>query len=499
MEREHALLREAHRREARHSLLAYAQWIVPFYRIGPPHKRMAEVLERLEFGESQGAFIIAPPRHGKSLLCSVIYPAWHMGRHPTNEVIATSYGGELASGFGARLRNIMATPQHQAVFGEEATLALDARARDRWLTRSGGVYRAAGVGAGITGFGAHLLTLDDPVKSREEADSPTIQNRNIEWWRNDARSRLMKGGRILVVMTRWHERDLGGYLLDEMAQGGDQFEVLHMPAIDADGNALWADEYPVEALEKTRRAVGPRAWQALYQGSPTPDEGAYFKAEWLKGWTDTPNIQTLRMYGASDYAVTDGDGDYTVHIVVGVDPAANIYVLDLWREQATPDVWVEAMLDRMHKWQTLVWAEESGQIIKALGPYIDKRQGERKVWGAREQYPSVADKPTRARSIQARMAMGKVMWPTQAPWWPAVRDELLRFPAGKNDDAVDALSLVGRMLAGLEGGRELVQGDIPASAVIRWSGQGEPPPGQRAATYADLIRERKRLKRRGRR
>ena len=333
-------LRERNRRLARDDLIVYAQRVMPFYRVSWHHRQIAECLMMVERGEIDRLMVHAPPRHGKSLLVSVLFCGWYMGRNPSNEIIAASYGTELVAGFGTRLRNMMAGPEQVEIFGKGSRLSTDTRARDRWLTASGGVYRAAGVGAGITGFGAHLIVIDDPVKSREEAESPGMREKVWDWYQNDLYTRRMKGGAIVIIQTRWHEDDLSGRLLVEMERGGDQWHHLHLPAINDEGEALWPDEYPVEDLERTRLVVGPRAWQALYQGDPTPEDGNYFEADWLREYHRLPDISRMRIYGASDYAVTEDDGDYTVHVVIGVDENAVIYVLDMWRKQTASNVWV---------------------------------------------------------------------------------------------------------------------------------------------------------------
>ena len=188
----------------------------------------------------------------------------------------------------------------------------------------------------------------------------------------------------------------------------------------------------------------PRHWAALYQQRPAPDEGNYYKREWWRYYDEKP--KHLRIYGASDYAVTDGGGDYTVHIVIGVDPNDNIYVLDLWRGQTASDVWIKSWLDLVKIHKPLLWVEEQGQIVKSIGPFLEKRMREERTYCRREQVASAADKPTRSRSIQARTSMGKVYLPSKAPWLAEFQSELLTFPAGKHDDQVDAFGLIGRML-----------------------------------------------------
>jgi predicted phage terminase large subunit-like protein len=184
-----------------------------------------------------------------------------------------------------------------------------------------------------------------------------------------------------------------------------------------------------------------------------PDTGDYFKADWLKPYHDAPPRATLTIYGASDYAVTEDGGDYTVHVVVGVDPESRIYLLDVWRQQTSPDQWIEAFCDLALKWQPMQWAEEQGQIRASIGPFLDQRARERKAYVSREQFPTCGDKARRAQSIRGRMALDGLYVPERAPWYANFRAELLSFPVGKHDDQVDALGLIGQLLDKMVVGR----------------------------------------------
>ena len=223
---------------ARSGLIDYTVRTFPDYDDAAHLREMSTHLEMIERGDIDRLLVIEPPRHGKSLLVSQRFPAWYMGRNPTDQIIHCSYGGELVSGFGRRLRNLMLSDEHTRVF-PECHLATDSKAANLWHTSQDGVYVAAGVGGPITGRGAHLLLIDDPVKSREEAESETMRNRAWDWYQNDAYTRLMPGGRVVVVSTRWHEDDLVGRLLAEQQRGGDTWTILHHPAIREDGSALW--------------------------------------------------------------------------------------------------------------------------------------------------------------------------------------------------------------------------------------------------------------------
>src|SRR6516225_1071498 len=409
------------RRMARQSLIAFTRYTFPQYRPAPHHQRIAEALEAVERGEKKRLMIFMPPRHGKSELASRRFPAYFIGRNPDRSIIAASYNSDLASDFGREVRNIVGSKAYADLF--DVRLAEDSSARDRWHTRQGGMYAAAGVGTATTGRGAHVLLIDDPVKDRESADSEVVRERIWRWYTSTAYTRLesdidnsevldddwlwrdlqrdIEAGRatklegaIVLIQTRWHDDDLAGRLLLEQQRGGDQWEILELPAVREEGGtrlALWPGKYPLRRLDEIRLAIGPREWSALFQQKPAPDEGVYFKREWFN-WYDQPPLH-LTKYGASDYAVKGKSGDWTVHVVAGVDPEDNLYILDLWRKQTTSDVWVEAFLDLADQHKPMVWAEEDGQIIKSLGPFIDRRSQERRVYCYREQFVSVADKP----------------------------------------------------------------------------------------------------------
>ncbi|PPD07142.1 MAG: hypothetical protein CTY28_10190 [Hyphomicrobium sp.] len=440
------------RRVARRSLIDFTQYTLPSYQPAIHHKLIAEKLEAIERGEIDRLMINMPPRHGKSELGSRRFPAWFLGRNPSSTIMSASYNLDKAEEFGGEVRDIVRSAAYRNLF-PQVQLKEDTRAKGFWRTEQGGYYISAGVGTALTGRGTvgPIVLIDDPLKDRAEADSERHRENVKQWYSAVVLSRFPKA--VIVVQTRWHEDDLTGWLLSEQAKGGDQWDILELPAISPDGRALWPEFYPIDVLERLKRATIPRDWSALYQQRPAPDEGAYFKRDWFRWYDEKP--QQLRIYGASDYAVTEGDGDYTVHIVVGVDPEDNIYVLDLWRGQTTSDNWVQVWLDMVRAHKPMMWVEEQGQIIKSIGPFLERRMREERVYCRREQVSSASDKPTRSRSIQARAAMGKVYLPSKAPWLADFTSELLVFPAGKHDDQVDAFGLIGRMID------ELIPATIP--------------------------------------
>lgn len=435
------------RRNSRKNLIEFTEYTFPKYRAAQHHRLIAEHLEKVERGEIDRLMITMPPRHGKSELATRRFPAWYLGRNPEKNIISSSYNMELATDFGRDVRDIMREPEYMALY-PKLGLRADDKAAGRFSTPRGGKYIAAGVGTGVTGRGAHVFIVDDPLKDREEAESERRRDTVWNWYTSTAYTRLAKGGAIIVIQTRWHEDDLSGRLIEAEEQGKDKWVKLDLPALN-NGKALWPEEFPVSALERIRDNIGTKDWSALYQQKPAPEEGAMFKRDWFRYYTEAP--AELNIYAASDYAVTDSAGDYTVHIIVGVDPHDNIYVLDVWRAQASSDIWIESAIDLAALHKPLQWAEEGGVIVKAIGPALERRMTERRVYFARQAIPSIANKEARAQSISARYAMGKVYHPAGAPWLAEYERELLSFPYAKHDDQVDTIGLIGRLLTEIVG------------------------------------------------
>ena len=466
--RQDAALELYARRRARARLIDFTSFCMPAYKPSAHHRLIAQQLEAVAHGSVKRIILTMPPRHGKSELASRHLPAWYLGKWPSKQIICATYNAEYAVEFGRDVRRIVQSDEYGALY-PDVKLAEDSKAANRWQTKQGGSYLAAGIGTGITGRGAHLAIIDDPVKDRADADSKLFRDRAWDWYRSVFYTRLMPNASIVLILTRWHDDDLAGRLLQEANTGGEQWKILSMPALAQgndllerkEGEPLWPEWYPLETLENIRRTMGAREWSALFQQTPIQEEGAYFQKAWIEDnfynreqvYRDfATGSMPLHIYGASDYAVTDSGGDYTVHLVVGVDSSDTIYVLDMWRGQTESAAWVEEAIDLMDRWKPLRWGEEAGQINKSIGPYLAKRMAERRVYCARETFSSAVDKATRARAIQARMSMGKVKWPQSAAWMDAWLYEATRFPAGTNDDIVDAISIIGRMLESMYGG-----------------------------------------------
>ena len=392
-----------------------------------------------------------PPGSAKSTYGSILFPPYFMAKANGRSLLAASHTTELAEKWGRRVRNLIA--QYGPTLG--IRLSDDNHAAGRWELQSGGEYYAAGVGTGIAGFRADGAVIDDPIRSREDADSERVRDRIWDWYKSDLLTRLRPGGWVILIQTRWHEDDLAGRIITEAQSGGERWEIVSLPAEAEGGDALgrqpgewlWDDDYGYGSFLRHEKATQPpRNWSALYQQRPAPETGDYFKAEWLRSYASEPARETLNVYGASDYAVTSRGGDYTVHVVVGVDPENRMYLLDLWRGQTTSDVWIEAWCDLVRKWKPAFWAEEQGQIISGVGPFLHRRAIERQAYTVREKFASRGDKAVRAQSIRGRMAMLGLYVPQGASWLADLRSELLSFPAGGHDDQVDALGLVGQLL-----------------------------------------------------
>lgn len=435
------------RREARESLLAFTEYTKPDFQAGAHHAEIASALEAVERRECDRLIIEAPPRHTKSELASRRFPAWYLGRHPSSQLIAATYSGDFALDFGRDVRAIVQDERYSNLF-PDVQLAQDSKAANRWHTTDGGVSVYVGVGGPITGRGAHVALIDDPFKNREEADSEVRRETVWKWYTSTLRTRLMPGGAIILILTRWHEDDLAGRLLDKQGriEDGGQWRVVELQAIANENTdeeeALWPEWYPLEELKRIRNEIGPRDWSALYQQKPQPEEGTFFKRENFEFYDELP--KHLHIYGASDYAVTDGSGDYTEHGVFGIDALGDPYVIDWWRGQTAADEWIEAKLDLVDRHQPLIWGGEAGAIRKSVEPFLMRRMRERHSYCRIEWLASIHDKPTRARAIQAIASSRKIRLPNE-PWAHEIMRQCLQFPAGKFDDAVDVFSIFGRM------------------------------------------------------
>jgi predicted phage terminase large subunit-like protein len=424
---------------AHQDLACYGMALWPRFEMAHHHQQIISQLESVERGRESRVIICMPPRHGKSLITSTLFPAWYLGRHPDHHVIFATYGQELSDDFGRRVRNLLADSLHQAIF-RDCRLSEDSAAAHRFNTTRGGAFFAVGRGGPVTGRGAHLLIIDDPLKDYEEASSETIRRSLHEWYRSVAYTRLMPGGRIVLIQTRWHDDDLAGRLLREKL--GERWELLSMPAIaesdDAfrkEGEPLWPERFPLSQLEQIRAAIGSRAWASLYQQRPSAATGAVFKRVWWQFYRPPLHGPFNRIVQSWDTAFKKGtENDFSVCTTWAVTDNG-YYLLHLWRGRAEFPELKRVMISLSEQWKPmaiLVEDRASGQsLIQELKtstalPIIPVKVD--------------TDKQTRAQAVTPLMEAGKIFLPEpeSAPWVSDFVEEMACFPNGVYDDVVDS-------------------------------------------------------------
>ena len=384
-----------------------------------------------------------PPRHGKSETSSHYAPIWYLDKFPERRVILASYAADYASEWGRKVRNSM-DEHHDRL---KVTLAKDSKAADRWNTRQGGGMVTTGVGGPLTGRGADLLLIDDPIKNWADAYSPTVRQRIWEWYLSTAYTRLEPNASIVIVMTRWHEDDLVGRLLRQMKKGeGENWDVIRFPATaetdDPLGRPLeaplWPFRYDADALARTKRSVGPLVWAGLFQQNPVPSEFQLFPEKNWQFYKFAPALKTfIKLIQSWDMSFKDlKTSDYVVGQVWGFQKA-RAYLRDQARGRMSFDGAVRAMKDMCEAWPTArpIYVEDA-----ANGPaIISHLRGE--IAGFQAITPR-GSKEARAAAIQPFSAAGNIWLPDQsiAPWVTDFVDEHRSFPMGTNDDQVDAHS-----------------------------------------------------------
>jgi predicted phage terminase large subunit-like protein len=461
-----AALRMLAAKKSRESLLTFTGFTMPHpeaiddprmsrYKGAKHHQIIAEHLEAVERGEILRLIITMPPRAGKSELASRRFPAWFQGRDPYRQFIFATYNATFAQDFGREVRDIMLTPEYGLTF-PGTKLKRDSQASDRLQTTEGGLMVFVGAEGSVTGRGADLLLMDDPIKSRDEAESATIRDKVWNFFTSAAYTRLMPGGRIVIILTRWHEDDVVGRIFNSDyvdPEESAKWKVLTLPAIAgqhdpmgrAPGEALWPERYPLETLNSIRKVIGSRDWSALYQQQPTPDDGSYFLRSMFKPYQPGELPRNLRKYGASDHAVGEKQqNDASVLGCVGIDENDDIWIMpDIDWGRFAPDVAVDLMLEQFRRHDPVFWWAEKGHISQSLGPFLRKRMRETQTYQSIEEMTPSVDKLRRARSIMARAAVRQIRVPAFAPWWPDALSQLLKFPNDAHDDFVDWLAWIG--------------------------------------------------------
>ena len=413
---------------------------------------LSNKLVELADGKIKRLMITMPPRHGKSELISKYFPAWYLGHKPDNRVILASYEADFAATWGAKARDVLV--EH----GEELfdiKVSSESSARNRWdiMNHTGGMG-TSGVGGAITGKGAHLFIIDDPIKNNEEAKSKVKRDKIDDWFKSTAYTRLEPGASMVIIQTRWNEDDLAGRRLQAMEDGGEEWELIDFPAIARDddilgrksGEALFPERYPIDELLKIKRNLGSYYWHALYQQKPAPDGGEIFKRSWFRYFNidgdyyilHTPEgekrfaISSTWVLQTCDPAATEKEtNDYFVLSTWAVTPDNDLLLLEVFREHADTVKHEQIMKSAYQKWKPKFQGVEN----KTFGLNIIQKG----VSNGLPIKPLAADtdKVSRARPMSARYETGSVYHRQNTPWLVDFEDEMISFPNGRHDDQVD--------------------------------------------------------------
>jgi predicted phage terminase large subunit-like protein len=380
-----------------------------------------------------------PPRHGKSTLVSEFFPAWFLLRFPDLRVMLCSYEADFAKTWGRKVRDLVG--RHGGTVGVGVSGLV--KAGDRWdLVRPhrGGMV-TAGVGGAITGRGADLLVVDDPVKNAEEANSAAVRGKVWDWYQSTAFTRLEPGGRVVVIMTRWNEADLVGRLLEE---SDEPWRVVCLPALAEEGDllgrlpgeALWPERYPVDVLGRIRGEVGGYWFSALYQQRPQPVEGGLLRRGWLRCWDVLPPVHELVNFTGWDLAISSRESaDWTASCTGSFHPGSGcVFVRDWSRERLSFPEQVEGVKGKFVEWRPGVVGVESVAYQDALPQQLEVEDVDVPVLPVKR----TRDKVTRFVSSFLAFERGKVFLPRGHPLLGEFVHEWVFFPNGRYDDLLDA-------------------------------------------------------------
>lgn len=382
------------------------------------------------------------------MLTSEHFPAWFLGRNPSKSIVCATYAQDLADDFGRKVRNQVVDGLFKEVF-PECQISEDSASASRINTVQHGAYYAVGVGGALTGRGAHVLLIDDPHKDRADAESLTMRKRVKEWYQSTAYTRLMDNGAVIVMMTRWHEDDLAGWLLKE--HGDEGWEVVNIPAVPAP----WPERYPEEELNRIRRMIGPREWSALYMQEPIPGGGGEFRREWPKFYKDRSIGSGMNKYILVDPAGEnrkDKDNDYTAIWVVGLNSDENYYILDAIRDRLNLTERGRAVM-RLHRKYRPLETRYERYSMQADIPYILELQERENYRFHVTEVAGKLKKEDRVRRLIPLFEQGKFYFPdtlyyTDSEGVPRdlvsvfVEEEMCAFPAGAHDDMLDSLARI---------------------------------------------------------
>lgn len=390
-----------------------------------------------------------PPRHGKSQLSSIYFPAWYLGRNPDKEIITTSYSGELAKKFGGDTRDIVSDRQYQTIF--QLKLKEDSQAKNLWMTEEGGSYTSVGRGGTITGRGADILLIDDPVANREEAESKTLRDGIWDWYTSTAYTRLEKGAAIIVVMTRWHTDDLVGRILAKSHETKEEWTVISFPAIAEEdeefrqkGEVLWEEKKSKEELMIIKQN-NLYDWHALYQQNPVAAETQDFQQSWFK-YVSEEELQQKDLYYYTMVDLASEGADNTAIITIGKDKnKPEIYVVDVHAGHLDPGETVEYLffLKNLYGHRFMRVGIEDVAYQRTLQYWIREEQKKREVYFDVVGLKAKGNKELRIRGLIPMYRAG-ILYHKQGQM--ELEEELLMFPKAKHDDRSDALAYCQQIL-----------------------------------------------------
>ena len=498
---------------ARGDLLTFMKYIRPDpdypgdvdrsrYDVQTFHKVLAELLHKVRDGETLRVAISMPPQFGKSALCTIAFPAWIAGQFPERYAIIAAYNQELAQEFGRNIVRIMESQEYRDVFPH---VRLDNKGQKLISIVDGGAMAFIGRDGGGTGRSADLFIIDDPYKNKNDADSLATREEVWSLFTRVVNSRMRNTGAVIVIHTRWSDDDLIARLTDPTnphydKDVADQWTYINIPEIMDDekiasilgkkvGDALWPERRSLKMLETVRR-MDPAGFSALHMGKPTPPEGAFYQIEHLKGYEHKQLPKNMRYYLSGDLAVSTKYGsDKTAIGIWGVDesPEPSLWLMPtLYWKKAGADEWVDWMLDQCGSYGILTAYMEKGQIDTAIGPFLERRMMERARAGKGnfvhiEKFPVVGDKGKRSQSFRTLCAMGRVRFPTFAPWWPAAKEQMLKFTGtgnDKEDDFCDMCGIMGQgsaqlISAGVKKENNVIEPKVGTLAWTRWAADRE--------------------------
>ena len=426
------------------SFLDFVKHVYPGYKVGPHHLKLAQIFEDIANGKKKRVIVNIAPRHGKSELISYLAPAWFLGKFPAKKVIMASHTADLAVNFGRRVRNLVGSELYKDIF-PDIELQSDSKSASRWGTNFQGEYFAIGVGGALAGRGADLFIIDDPHSEQEaKTGRPDVFLPAWEWFQSGPLQRLMPGGAIIVVMTRWSKLDLTGQIIQQMDRNEDvdPWEVVEFPAIKDDGEALWPEFWPVEELLAKKAALDIRYWNAQYMQNPVSEEGALIKREWWNIWDkDTPPQCefTIMALDAAQEATNRSDFNALTTWGVFFNEEVNNYniiLLNSIKKRLEFPELKKLCLEEYKEWQPDAFMVEKKSNGAAL--YQELRRMGIPVG---EFTPGKGqDKIARVNAVSDLFA-GGVVWAPDHRWAKEVIEECNDFPSGTNDDLVDSTTL----------------------------------------------------------